>query len=112
MILAYRRFNQFHYYYVTLDPVTCPVCLDNYPIRFKRIVLEPDSVGPEDVFTARGLGGQMWTTINATQRFKDLCESYGLRNTVFTPALEYSRDLFPRGEDEIARVREYGKICQ
>ena len=89
----------------TLFPVTCRRCQYNMPVRWNRLVLDPGSAGFEDVFYAMGLSG----TIFASKRFKDLCDQYKLRNTIFIPALEYAHDLYPGGEKAVQEMRALGQ---
>jgi hypothetical protein len=73
------------------DQPTCPVCLSAHIVRWKRLIVSPDTWHGEDAFRARGLPG---ITI-VSQRFKDACELNGMHNAVFLPAEGYSYDFYP-----------------
>jgi hypothetical protein len=72
-------------------PPTCPICKSGIVRRWKRLLLEPGTWTGEDVFRPRGLGG----IVMVSQRFKEACESDGIKNAEFTPAEEAGHDFYP-----------------
>lgn len=89
------------------DP-NCPVCL--FPkrgvlIRFKQLVIRSDTWQKQDIFVPRG-----GSEIVVVSRFKDLCEKWGIKNALFTAALDYSVDYHPqrRGLADEALVQSVG----
>jgi len=71
---------------------TCSVCRQGQFLkRWRRIIIDTQTWTGEDIFYARGLPG----TIIASERFKDVCESSGVRNAVFIPAEESAYDACP-----------------
>ncbi|MGQ9855056.1 MAG: imm11 family protein [Candidatus Oleimicrobiaceae bacterium] len=70
----------------------CPVCREGrFLKRWKRLVIETATWTGEDIFYARGVPG----TIFVSERFKDVCETTGVRNAAFIPAEEQSREWCP-----------------
>ena len=66
--------------------VVCPVCRTARDLRrWQRVILEADTWTGENIFEARGLPA----TYIASERFKKLCETYGIANAVLIPAEEY-----------------------
>lgn len=83
------------------DANICPACLcGDELLRWRSVVVVPDTWSGEDVFIARGLPG----TIVASERFKAICDNASLRNVVFVPTEEYEHDFSP--SDNIRRARE------
>jgi hypothetical protein len=74
-----------------LEQPTCPVCQTATIVRWKRLIVNPDTWHGEDAFRPRGLSG----TTMVSQRFKDACELNGIRNAVFEPAESSGHDFYP-----------------
>ncbi len=75
-----------------LGELLCAVCLNRKGIfvRQKRLVIQPGTWTGEDIFHARG-----GATFVVTERFKDVCETHGVKNVVFIPAEDYEVDYYP-----------------
>lgn len=70
----------------------CSMCrLGKVLKRWERICIEADTWTGEDIFIARGLPG----TILTSNRFKEACETNGVKNVVFMPAETYGHDFYP-----------------
>lgn len=73
------------------EPWTCSECRGGLIKRARRIVLEEDTWGGEDIFFARGLPG----TILTSERFKEFFEKNKINNGILIPADQYSFDFYP-----------------
>jgi hypothetical protein len=72
-------------------PPDCTQC--NIPVglkRFKRTILQPNSWTGEDIFIPRG--ASMYVV---TERFRELCREYAIKNAVFVRAEKYWIDSYP-----------------
>ncbi len=72
---------------VERKPWSCAYCRGSV-IRYERIVIEPGSWQGDDLFIARGLSG----VVLASERFKEVVESYGLTNVWLIPSERYAYD--------------------
>jgi hypothetical protein len=76
---------------------TCPQCrLGNNLIKLDRVALIESTWDGSDIFIARGLPG---VTI-LSQRFRDFCRDFNIRNAYMIPASEYSLDYSWVGFDK------------
>lgn len=74
------------------DRPICPVCREGQFLkRWKRVVIERATWTGENIFYAPGMPG----TIFVSERFKEVCETMGVRNAAFIPAEEQSREWCP-----------------
>lgn len=84
-------------------PPTCSECrTPDLLRRWRRIVFEPGSWGGEDIFFARGLHGSVFVT----ERFRDFCEAYRMKNTRFVPIEQYEHDFYARRRVDGSIIRE------
>lgn len=72
---------------VARKPWSCEYCRGSV-IRYERVVIEPGSWQGDDLFIARGLSG----VILASERFKEVVESYELTNVWVIPSERYAYD--------------------
>lgn len=85
---------------------TCSECrLGGLTKRMKRLVINCESWGNEDVFVARGLTG----TVVVSQRFADLCRGFVLCGCAVVRAEDYHFDFYPWELKEGAKL---GIRCQ
>jgi hypothetical protein len=84
--------------------VECAVCLNRKGIfvRYKRMIIRPESWTGEDIFLARG--GPTRHVISST--FKETCREHGMNGAVFIPAEseEAGWDHYPSDATRLQRI--------
>lgn len=74
----------------------CRVCrAPGFVKRWRRIVIREGTFSGEDVGIPRDLGVNL-----VTDRFKKLCDEFGIKNTEFIPIEQYAHDYYPWEKSE------------
>ncbi len=73
------------------ESLDCPECRGASIVRHDRVVMKPGTWSGEDVFFARGLPA----TVIVSERFKRMCDQYGLKNCLLIDADRYAIDFHP-----------------